>query len=464
MKAKTDKKIVLFVTTLGAFVVPFMVSSINIALPFIGKDFNMSAVSLNWAILSFLLSMAVFISPFGRLADIYGRKKLLIFGMTSCVMASIFCGISSNAWMLIIFRILQGISSAPITITVVSILTSVYPSGERGKVLGLNVAATYTGLSSGPFLGGLLTQYFGWRSVFFFIVPIGMTVILLLLKIKQEWVGAKHEEFDYRGSIIYGLGLFGIVYGLSQIRSFLGPVLMLFGILFIFIFSYYENKVKSPILNLKLISSNRILIFSSLAALINYSATFAISYLLSLYLQYIKAFEPQQAGLVLVAQPLVQALFSPIAGKLSDRIEPRIVASIGMILTAVGLAFFIFLTETTSIIFIIVALLMVGLGFAFFSSPNTNAVMNSVDKKYFGVASGIIGTARSVGQAFSMGITSLIMLIYMGNVQINEEYYADFLGSVKVAFFVFTILCVAGIFASLARGKIDKKIGKNEIG
>jgi len=443
-------------------VVPFMVSSVNIALPYIGKEFAMNTVLLNWVILSFILALAVFISPFGKLADIYGRKKLLMFGMASCTIASILCGISSNAMMLIVFRVIQGVSAAPISIAVISILTSVFPQGERGKVIGLNVAATYTGLSSGPFLGGFLTQYLGWRSIFFVIAPIGMAVIILLLNVKQEWTGAKHEEFDVKGSIIYGAGLFGIVYGLSLIRFFWGPVLMLAGIILMVIFGYYENKVKSPILNMNLIKSNRVLIFSSLAALINYSATFAISYLLSLYLQYIKAFEPQQAGLVLVAQPVMQALFSPFAGRLSDRIEPRIVASLGMALTATGLAFFIFLTETTSILPIIFALLIVGLGFAFFSSPNTNAVMCSVEKKYYGVASGIIGTARSVGQAFSMGITSLVMLIYVGNVQINQNHYPDFLMSVKVTFLVFTLLCFMGIFASIVRGTVNKEIEKKE--
>lgn len=462
MDDKLNKKIVLFVTTLGAFIVPFMVSSINIALPFIGKEFAMNTGLLNWVVLSFILALAVFISPFGKLSDIFGRKKLLIYGMIGYTLASIFCGISINAGMLIVFRALQGISGATVSISVISILTSVYSPGERGRVLGLNVAATYTGLSAGPFLGGFLIKYLGWRSIFFFVVPIGIAIIILILKIKQEWAEAKGEEFDYKGSVIYGVGLFGIVYGLSLVRSFWGPVLMLIGIISIFIFGFYEKKVKSPILNITLIKNNRILTFSSLAALINYSATFAISYLLSLYLQYIKAFEPQTVGLILVSQPLMQALFSPLAGRLSDRIESRIVASLGMAFTAVGLTFFIFLKEDTNIMFIISALLIVGFGFAFFSSPNTNAVMCSVEKKYYGVASGIIGTARAVGMAFSMGITSLIMLVFMGNVQISPEHYPDFLVSVKIIFLVFTILCFIGIFASIVRGTVNKEIEKKE--
>jgi len=177
---------------------------------------------------------------------------------------------------------------------------------------------------------------------------------------------------------------------------------------------------------------------------------------LSLYLQYIKGFDPQKAGLILVAQPLVQALFSPLAGGLSDRIEPRMVASLGMAVTSIGLAFFVLLTENTSIEYIIAALSVVGFGFALFSSPNTNAIMGAVTKKYYGVASGIIGSARSVGQAFSMGITSLVMVFYMGNIQISRSNHPNFMISFKVTFIILTLLCFFGIFASIARGKTNK--------
>ncbi|MBC8390751.1 MAG: MFS transporter, partial [Actinobacteria bacterium] len=166
LEDKLNKKIILFVTTLGAFITPFMVSSINIALPFIGREFSMNTVLLNWVVLSYILALAVFIFPFGRIADIFGRKKLLIYGMAVFTLTSILCGLSFNAVILIASRVLQGISGASISVTVISILTSVYLPGERGKILGLNVAATYAGLSAGPFLGGFLVKYLGWRSIF----------------------------------------------------------------------------------------------------------------------------------------------------------------------------------------------------------------------------------------------------------------------------------------------------------
>lgn len=450
------KKIIMIATSLGAFIVPFMVSSINIALPTISKEFLLSSVLLNWIALSFTLATAIFILPFGRLADILGRKKLLLLGMTAFTLASILCGISFNPAMLILSRTLQGISGATISVTVVSILTSVFPAGARGKALGLNVAMTYTGLSTGPYLGGLLTKYFGWRSIFFVSAFIGVAVVISLINLKQEWVEAKGEKFDFIGSVIYGISLLGIILGFSLIRSTFGPILIIIGILAMILFGYYENKTTHPILNMSLFKNNKVVTFSSLAALINYSATFALSYLLSLYLQYIKGFEPTKAGLILIAQPIVMTLFSPVAGFFSDKIEPQRVASIGMALTTIGLSFFIFLNETTSIPYIITALLIMGFGFALFSSPNTNAVMSSVEKKYYGITSGILGASRTVGQTLSMGLASLVLAIYIGNAPINSTNILSLLTSIKVTFIILTILCFVGIFASVARGKMHE--------
>jgi MFS family permease len=357
--------------------------------------------------------------------------------------------------MLISSRVLQGIGGAMIWSTAVAILISVFPPEERGRVLGINVAATYTGLSVGPFVGGLLTQYLGWRSIFWVNVPLGLLVLALIFwKLEGEWAEAKGEKFDIVGSIIYGLALIAIMYGFTMLPELLGAGLIIVGALGIVAFVKWETKVASPVLDLRLFRNNTVFALSNVAALINYSATFAVSFLLSLYLQYIKGLDPQEAGLVLVAAPVMQAIFSPSAGKLSDKIEPRIVASVGMGLTVIGLILFIFLNQTTSLWFIILGLMILGFGFALFSSPNTNAVMSSADKKFYGVASATLSTMRSIGMMFSMGVVMVIFAIYIGRVQIIPEYYLPFLKSVNVTFIVFAILCFGGIFASLARGKI----------
>jgi MFS family permease len=175
---------------------------------------------------------------------------------------------------------------------------------------------------------------------------------------------------------------------------------------------------------------------------------------MSLYLQYLKGFNPESAGLILVAMPAMQAIFSPLAGRLSDRIEPRLIASAGMALITVGLTIFVFLSEQTSLELVIGNLVLMGLGFALFSSPNTNAVMSSAPKTAYGVASATLATMRQVGMVLSMGIVMLMFTLYMGRVQITPAYYTPFQQSMKTAFIIFAILCFGGIFASLARGKV----------
>jgi len=339
--------------------------------------------------------------------------------------------------------------------TGVAILTSIYPPGERGKVLGINVAAVYSGLSCGPFFGGLLTQYFGWRSIFFSNIPLGLLIVLVTIwKLKGEWTEAKGEKFDVLGSILFSITLIMIMYGLSMLPVAWGVGFLFLGALGIVAFAKWEMKTTSPIFEMDLFKKNRVFAFSNLAALIHYGATFAVTFLMSLYLQFIKGLNPQNAGLILIAQPIVQAFFSPLAGRVSDRIEPRMVASIGMGLTALGLFLFIFLDQGTSTIFIIGSLLLIGLGFALFSSPNTNAVMGSVEKRFYGVASGTLGTMRATGMMFGMGMVMMIFAIFIGRTQITLAYYPLFMKSVKVAFTISTGLCVAGIFASLSRGRL----------
>ncbi|MGB9659719.1 MAG: MFS transporter [Nitrososphaerales archaeon] len=455
MKSATDKRVALLVATLASFLAPFMISSVNIALPSIGIEFAIDAVLLSWVTASYLLATAMFLVPFGRIADIYGRKRIFLYGILIYTVSCLLLAISPSSVALISLRFLEGIGSAMILGTGIAILTSVFPIGERGKALGINVTAVYLGLSLGPFLGGFLTQHLGWRSIFLVNVPLGLTIIFFVFrKLKGEWAEAKGEKFDFTGSTIYSFVLVAVMYGLSLLPAMLGAWLILIGALGILAFVKWETKVESPVLNISLFRNSRVFAFSNLAALINYSATFAVGFLLSLYLQYIKGLTPQSAGLILVSQPIVQTVFSPFAGWLSDRIEPRIVASMGMALTTIGLFLLTFLNEKTTLEFIVSSLILLGLGFALFSSPNTNAVMSSVEKKFYGVASAILGTMRLTGQTLSIGIAMLIFAIYIGRVQITPEYYQPFLISVEVAFIIFAILCFIGIFASLVRGKV----------
>ncbi len=457
MNETTSKNYVLMIATLVSFLTPFMGSSISVALPSIGRELSMDAVLLTWVSTAYLIVAAMLLVPLGRAADIYGRKKVFTFGLLLYTLASLLCALSPTAFLLIASRAVQGMGAAMIAGTGIAILSSVFAEGERGRVLGINTAAVYLGLSLGPFVGGLLTEHLGWRSIFAINVPLGLLLLgLVAWKMTGEWAAAKGEKFDLLGASIYSIMLVAMMYGISLLPSISGAWLMLFGGLALLVFIKWEARARSPVLDIGLFRNNPVFAFSNLAALIHYSSTFAVAFLLSLYLQYVRGFSPQAAGSVLVCQPLVQAVFSPLAGRLSDRYEPRFLASSGMAVTVAGLFGFSLLKETTPLLHIIVGLLVFGLGYAFFSSPNTNAVMGSVSKRSYGVASATLATMRQTGMTLSMGVVMFLFALYIGRAEITPEQHGLFLESAKVAFIVFGCSCFVGIFASLARGDVRR--------
>ena len=445
----------LIVAASSSFLTPFTISSVNIALPSIEREFKINALLLSWIATSYLLSAAIFLLPFGKLGDIYGRKKIFRYGIIIFTLSSFLAAFSNSAGMLIFSRIIQGLGSAMLFATGIAIISSVFPPEERGKALGITVAAVYSGLSCGPLFGGLLTQYFTWRSIFVVNVPLGIIIILLIVfKLKGEWADAKGEKFDIKGSVIYGFSLIALMCGVTLLPGIFGFVLIITGFLGLFLFFIWERNNRYPVFDVNLFGTNRVFAFSCFAALINYSATFSVTFLTSLFLQYIKALSPKDAGIILISQPVMMALFSPVAGRISDRIEPRIIASIGMAITGVGLSLMSFIDENTDLKVIAGCLMLLGFGFALFSSPNMNAIMGSVEKRLYGIASGSVGTMRLLGQMLSMGIVTLIFALMIGRVQITAEYYPAFITSFRLALLIFAVLCTGGIFLSLSRGKL----------
>jgi EmrB/QacA subfamily drug resistance transporter len=458
-ESNSFKKSVLLVSAFAAFLVPFLSSAANLALPSIGKEFHANAIGLGWVISSFILSSAIFLLPFGRLGDIVGRKKIFFLGILLFTVSTFFIIFSWSIVSLIVFRILQGLSSAMIFGTSMAIITSVFQPGERGRAIGINITSTYLGLSCGPVIGGLLTQYLGWRSIFAFLVPFGIiSLILINRKIKTEWAEAVGEKFDWRGSIVYGIALASFMYGFSRLPSSLGWICIVIAIMMAIVFLIIENKISNPVFDIRLIMRNRVFAFSAIAALINYSATSAIGFFISLYLQYLKGLDARTAGLIMISQPIAMTLLSPVAGKLSDKKNPGVIASIGMGITASGLILLCFIREDTPDYFIVLLLLLMGIGFGLFSSPNSNAIMSSVEKRYLGVASGVVGTMRMIGQMMSMGIAMMLLSLYIGKQSINHATYPGLISAMRTGFIIFSILSVLGIFASLARhGKQGNK-------
>jgi EmrB/QacA subfamily drug resistance transporter len=448
----------LLIAALSSFLTPFMLSSTNIALPVIGDHFQADAIRLSWVATSYLLAAAVALVPFGKLADIHGRKRIFLLGMMLFTLSSLLCGMAGSIEALIFYRVLQGLGIAMIFATGIAILTSVFPIAERGRVLGITVAAVYSGLACGPFVGGWLTQSLSWRGVFLIPAPLGLGLILVTLgKLKGEWKGAAGETFDWTGALIYALAIIALMCGVSYLPGVGAGLLILSGCCGLAAFAWWEMHVDHPVFEVRLFSRRRVFAFSCLAALIHYSATFGVTFLMSLFLQYIKGLSPQGAGAILIAQPVIMALFSPLAGRLSDRIEPRVIASAGMAITALALLMLTRIDAGTALEFIIASLMVMGFGFALFSSPNMNAIMSSVETRYYGVASGSVGTMRLLGQMLSLGIATVMFALLIGREQITPEQHPAFLLSVRYALFIFFGLCLGAIYFSLARGQLREK-------
>lgn len=454
---KEERNIILIFAFFASFMATFMGSSVNIALPAIGKEFNLNAIVLSWVALSFLLTSAISTMPAGWLSDVFSKKSIILIGLSIYIFALIFTILARNTFFLIISRIIHGLSAPLIFSSSSALLVYAFPKEQRGKVLGINSAAVYLGLSTGPFFGGVLVHKFGWRSIFMLVMVISIILLFYFtLRVRKDEVISSSHNFDVTGIILYICAIVSFVYGLSNISENSGKIFTLIGFFGIIIFIFFENKISNPVLPIKLFRENVVYLFSNLAALIHYTSTFGITFLLSLYLQYVRGLTPQNAGIIIMAQPFVMMLLSPLAGRLSDKFEPAYLASSGMALTAIGLLLLSTINMNTGLLFIIVVLAFIGFGFAFFSSPNTNAVMSSVDRKYYGIASGVLGTMRLMGQMFGLAISTMMFSFFIGRAKIGPENFDLFIKSIKILFFIFFVLCTFGVFASMARGKVRK--------
>jgi EmrB/QacA subfamily drug resistance transporter len=454
MNIKAYRYSVLAVVCLSTALVPFTGSSINLALPYIAEELSMNAIALSWVITSFLLSSAIFQIPMGRLGDMLGRKKLLIVGVILFTLASIACAFAFSGSQLIIARFIQGFAGAMLFGMNMAIITSVFPPNERGKALGINTAVVYFSIAAGPFFGGIITHYWGWHGIFLVTAGLGLLALFGIFRfLKGEWIDAKGEKFDRTGSVIYALGLSAIICGCSVLPSISGFLLVAAGIVIFIFFVYYEKHQEMPVFNINMFLQNRVFRMSSFAALINYSATFAIGFMLSLYLQYVKEFNAQQAGLILVVQPVIQTVISPLAGKWSDKADAGKIATLGMAIIVLCLLAMLFLRPETPLYRLIVILIVLGTGFALFSSPNVNMIMGSVENRFLGMASATTGTMRLTGQALSMGITMMMISVFVGKTQISHDIYPLFIKCMHYTFGIFVILCILGVYTSMVRNK-----------
>lgn len=452
----------LTVILMAAFITTFTGSALNLSVPSISSEFDAGAVSVGWIVTGYILASAALSVPFGRFADLYGKRSVFLTGVIIFTICCFLCAFSRNIEMIVTFRLIQGVGAAMIFATNIAALVAIYPPEKRGAMLGLSTAFTYLGLSLGPVAGGLLNAHLGWRSIFITTTIYGaaMSAAAIFSFRPPEPSAAdssgRSSGMDMPGCILYTVSLVFIMYGFSSILSNnAAKFLLAAGIILLIAFIRHELRVDSPVMNIRLFTGNRMFGLSNLAALLNYGASYAVSYLMSIYLQSVQGFSSSAAGIILVTSPVFQTLLSPLTGKLSDRIAPYKLASAGMAITAAGIFMFIFTTQQLHIIYILTALSIIGIGFSLFSSPNTNAVMGCVNKKNYSIASSILATSRSIGHTVSMAIVSAVVAVTVGNITLESAGAESVVAAMRFSFIIFTALCIAGVFCSMCRHEVN---------
>ncbi|MDP1929947.1 MAG: MFS transporter [Gammaproteobacteria bacterium] len=452
---KTLQNTVLLMVLLNAFTTPLTLSAANVALPTIADDLVMSAVALGWVPMAYLMASAMFVLPFGGLADRIGRKRVFLLGTAAVIASSVMAALAMNAPMLLTARFLQGVSAAMLYATQLAIVSSVFPAQRRGQIVGLVVSSIYVGLATGPLLGGLMIDLFGWRSAFLLQVPLAIVVLLIgVFKVNGEWSADRKTPFDSVGAMTYSGSILLLCLAVSRLPAVDGLLLLAGGTISMLLFVRHALRIPFPIWDIRLFFTNRVFTLSCAASLIMYSATYANVVLISLFLQYLKGMSASQAGMIMMLQPLCMAVLSPLTGRLSDRIEPRVLASVGMAVTALGLLMLARLDSGSSVTVIVLALLMTGAGFALFSSPNVNAIMGSVLPQQLGSASGAVATTRLLGQLTSMVLVSLMLTMAMGDTAIDPASYPLLEQTIRNSFGLAAALCIPGILLSMVRGRI----------
>lgn len=444
-----SKNLLLLICTVLSFFTVFAVNAVTIVIPSIASEYGMSNIIQNWVTIIFLLVVAVLSVPAGQISAKFGLKKVTNISIVLFIIISVVNVLVTTQEQFLACRFILGISLAFINVTSMAMIVSAFPPEERGKALGINITGVYVGLSLSPVLGGILNYNLGWRSVVLFGVPFLFVILALLLtKIDDEWISFKGIPLDIKGSLTYGIGMVLFMYGFTILNTQLGIVLTILGILILIIFGLIELRREYPVFNINFFKNHKFL-SANFASLCAYLATYAVTTILNYHLQYIKGFDSQTAGLILLVAPLCQVVLAPIAGRLSDKYVPQILAAIGMALGTISLFLFSSLNGQTPLEFLILSMIIYGIGFGLFSPPNTNVIMGSVPPKDTSVASAAVATMRTVGQAMSMGILTLVFAFVMGNVPIIEQYYPLLISSCQITCLICVVLCIASVFASL---------------
>ena len=445
------------------FMVPLMFTAVGVALPTVGRELGATALQLGLVEQLYLLPLAMSMLTFGRLGDILGRRKVFLAGLVVFTIMTCSLGFAQNVPELIIQRFFQGLGASMLLSGSMALVASVFPVHRRGRMIGIVSAFTYSGLTLGPILGGFMTSHLGWRYVFWMAVPLGAVAsFLCLTRMRGEWRVARGETMDWWGGVVLAVGVGLVMLGAGRLGQGLeGAVMMVVGAVCLGFFLWLENRLGNPLLEVRVLLSNRYFSLSCLAAMGSYAATLGFTFFMSLYLQYVKGYSARQAGFILLLQPLMQVLMSLVSGFISDRIQPGKVANVGLVVTCSGLLLAAACTSSATAVWLnAVSLVIVGLGVGVFITPNTTAIMGSVDFKQYGVASGMIGTMRTMGMVLSMTTVTLVFSLLMSGRAVSPETLPDFLRSMRLCLLLFALFSGLGMLSSVGRGRTARRAAR----
>ncbi|NLL94638.1 MAG: MFS transporter [Thermoplasmatales archaeon] len=450
---RSDKRALLTASCIATLVSPLMGTMINLALKTIGEEFEVGAHTLALLTTVFFVSSVVFLAPAARLSEIHGKRKVFMAGLAITALSALLGSLSPNFWALCLFRIAMGASTAMTICTSLSMISDVFPPGERGFAIAVNTAFVYIGASVGPVLGGLLTDVLGWRSTFYVIVPIALAAILSLHRFPHEVTNSPGEPFDLKGAVVYAASISLVMLGVFNVLEPYAIPLMVFGGLMLYYFLRSQAEAEYPVLRVSMFRTKGFRL-SGAAIFLNYMSVHSVSFLLSLYLQSMGALTPAEAGGLMFVQPVVQTVLTPLAGKLTDRTQPRYLMVAGMAATLSGLVTLFHVTETLDVALVVSAMVALGIGFSLFSAPSTTSMMSYCRREEYSAASATVAIVRQSAMMVALGIAMAVIALVMGSADnLVPENYPSFLLSMRIILGIGIALSLVGISVSWKIGE-----------
>jgi len=428
---------------------------VNVALPTIQKDLGIDVAELEWVVTGYALSFAVLMLSGGKLADMFGRRRIFMIGLAVFTLASLFCGLAGSAELLIAARVLQGVGAACMMPATLSIITATFPPRERGAALGIWAGVSAVALAIGPLVGGLITEHIGWNWIFYINVPVGLVGLVAARVIIRESKDTSHEQrLDLPGLVTSGIALFALVYALIEAnsRGWTSPLILgLFALAAVSgtAFVLLELHQRLPMFDMTLFRNPTFAGANTVALLVSL-AMFGVFFFISLFMQNVLGYSAVRAGVAFLPMTVLIIVVAPIAGKSSDRLGSRWLMTGGMTLVGCSLLIFAQLQPDSAYLFLLPGMVLGGLGMAITMTPMTAAALSSVPVDKAGVGSGMLNTFRQVGGALGIAVMGAILANGSNSALADGATKVDgFMNGLHESLYVAALIAFAGAVTAL---------------